>query len=81
MAAEAVAGATLGIVLLIGLLIITVVVCIILLIVFWIFMLIDAAKRNFKNDTDKIVWILVIVLVGIIGAAIYYFIIKRKNKH
>jgi len=49
--------------------------------VFWILMIIDVAKRKFKNDNDKILWILVIVLTGIIGALIYYFVVKRKNKH
>ena len=49
--------------------------------VFWILMIIDVAKRKFKNDNDKILWILVIVLTGIIGALIYYFVVIRKNKH
>ncbi len=46
--------------------------------VFWIFMLIDVAKRNFKEQNEKIVWILVVALVGIIGALIYYFVVKKK---
>ena len=55
--------------------------------VFWIWMIIDCAMRkNFKSDTDKVVWILVLVFAGIIGAVIYYFVIKRnldphKKKH
>lgn len=53
----------------------------ILAFVFWIFMVIDVAKRKFKNDNDKILWILVIVLAGIIGAIIYYFVIKKPDKH
>ena len=32
--------------------------------IFWIFMLVDVDKRNFKKDKDKIPWILVIVLQG-----------------
>ena len=44
-------------------------------------MLVDVAKRKFKEENEKIVWILVIALTGIIGAAIYYFIIKVPNKH
>lgn len=46
--------------------------------IFWIFMLVDCAKRNFKKDSDKIIWILIVVLLGIIGAIVYYFVIKRK---
>lgn len=47
--------------------------------IFWIIMLVDVASRKFKND-DKIVWILVVILVGIMGALIYYFVIYRKDK-
>lgn len=49
--------------------------------IFWIFMLIDAAKRKFKNENEKVVWILVLALTGILGAVIYYFAIKYQNKH
>lgn len=48
--------------------------------VFWILMIVDCATKKFKNDTDKIVWILVIIFTHIIGALIYYFIVKRKNR-
>jgi len=48
--------------------------------IFWIFMLIDVVKRKFKNKNEKIIWVLIIVLTGIIGALIYYFIIKKKHK-
>lgn len=47
------------------------------LFIFWIQMIIDCAKRKFKNDTDKIVWIIVIVLVQIIGAIIYYYVVRK----
>lgn len=48
--------------------------------VFWIIMLIDAIKRDYDKSDDKIIWILVIVFIGIIGAIIYYFVVKRKDK-
>ncbi len=51
-----------------------------LLFVFWILMLVDAASRKFKNDTDKVVWILVIILTGLIGALIYYFVVYYKDE-
>jgi len=51
----------------------------VLLFVMWIIMLVDAATRKFKNDTDKVVWILVIVLTGIIGQFIYYFVIYHND--
>ncbi len=51
----------------------------VLLFVFWIWMIVDCAKRNFKNSTEKIVWIIVVVLVGWLGALIYFFAIKNSN--
>ena len=47
--------------------------------IFWILMIIDAAKRQFTGSNDKVVWILVIVILGHFGALIYYFVIKRKT--
>jgi hypothetical protein len=49
--------------------------------VFWILMLIDSIKRNFKKSDEKMIWVIVIVLTGIIGALIYYFVVKRKAKN
>jgi len=49
--------------------------------VFWILMIVDCAKRKFKNDNDKVIWIIILALTGWIGALIYYFVIKRPNKH
>lgn len=48
--------------------------------VFWILMILDCVKRKFKEDVEKIVWILVLIFTGIIGALIYYFIVKSKGK-
>jgi hypothetical protein len=47
--------------------------------IFWIWMLIDCAKRNFTGSNDKVIWILIIIFTGIVGAIIYYFIVKRKK--
>jgi len=49
-------------------------------IVFWILMIVDVVKREFPKQDDKTIWILIVVLTGIIGAIIYYFMIKRKDK-
>jgi hypothetical protein len=48
--------------------------------IFWIFMIVDVAQRKFRNESDKVLWILIVVLAGLIGAIIYYFVVKRKNK-
>ena len=47
--------------------------------IFWIWMLVDCIQRKFKNDTEKIIWVLVIILVHWIGALIYYFAVKVSN--
>ena len=52
----------------------------ILSLVFWILMLVDSIKKKYRHKDDKIIWVLVIVLAGVIGALIYYFVVKRKNK-
>ena len=51
-----------------------------LLFAFWIWMIIDCARREFKKDIDKVVWILVIVFLSVLGAAIYYFAVKINDK-
>ena len=48
-------------------------------IVFWILMLVDVVKSDFKEENDKTVWVLVVALAGVIGAIIYYFV-GRANK-
>jgi hypothetical protein len=46
--------------------------------VFWVAMLIDCLKKKFKNDNDRIIWVLVIIFTGLLGATIYYFVVKKK---
>jgi len=50
----------------------------IILTIFWIFMIVDVVQRKFKNENDRIVWILVVILANWIGALVYYFVIKKK---
>ena len=52
----------------------------ILVFVFWILMLVDCIKRKYKEDSEKIVWVLVLIFTGIIGALIYYFVVYNKEK-
>jgi hypothetical protein len=58
-----------------------VVILAILALIFWIFMIVDCAKRKFKDENEKVVWIIVIVFANWIGALIYYFVVKRPNRH
>lgn len=50
------------------------------LFVFWVIMLIDCLKRDFKKDAEKIAWILVLIFLHILGAIIYYFVVKVSSK-
>lgn len=52
----------------------------IFLFVFWIRMIIDCAKRNFRGENEKVVWILVIALLGVLGAAVYYFAVRAGDR-
>jgi len=51
----------------------------IILAVFWLWALIDSLGRDFKIPMDKLVWIVVIIFTFIIGAIIYYFLVKSKE--
>jgi len=46
---------------------------------FWIWMIVDCASNEPSEGNDKIIWILVIVFVSWIGAAIYYFVRRPKR--
>ncbi len=53
------------------------------LLIFWLLMLIDCLKRPddkfaYGGTNAKLIWILVIIFLGLIGALIYYFLIKGK---
>lgn len=47
---------------------------------FWIWMLVDCVKRKFKNENDKILWVLLIVLLGWLGALVYFFVVRMPEK-
>ncbi|MEK6945657.1 MAG: PLDc N-terminal domain-containing protein [Nanoarchaeota archaeon] len=51
-----------------------------LLFVFWLIMLIDSITRKFKDGSQKIVWVLVNILLGFLGALIYYFAVFIRDK-
>ncbi len=51
-------------------------------VIFWVLMLIDCATKpdkKVKKYGGKIVWILIIVLLGLLGAIIYYFAVKGNT--
>jgi hypothetical protein len=48
---------------------------------FWIWTIVDCVKRETDGST-KIAWLLIILLVGIIGAPVYFFVrwLPRRRK-
>lgn len=46
---------------------------------FMIYMVIDCALRKFKEDSEKIIWLLIILLLSFVGAIVYYYV-HGKNK-
>lgn len=49
----------------------------IVLFAFWLWMLIDAIMNQ---KEDKAMWVILIILLSVLGAIIYYFTQKRKRK-
>jgi hypothetical protein len=51
-----------------------------LLSIFWLWMLIDAITNTAIDGTEKIVWVLVILFTHIIGALIYFFVVRGRSR-
>ncbi|HWQ96013.1 MAG TPA: DUF2516 family protein [Candidatus Methylomirabilis sp.] len=54
-----------------------------ILFVLWLWMLIDCLKRpddkfEIGGTNAKLIWVLVIIFTGFIGALIYFFLIKKR---
>lgn len=64
--------------LLVGLLILGIAGLVIFSVVFWLLMIIDCAKREFKNPNDKVIWILIVIFLQLLGAVIYWAVIKKS---
>jgi prolipoprotein diacylglyceryltransferase len=51
---------------------------------FWLWMIIDLIQRNdeefgeYVNTNSKLLWILLLLFTGFIGALVYYFLIYNK---
>jgi hypothetical protein len=48
---------------------------------FWIWMIVDVVKRTEAELPDKTMWIILVILLGVIGALVYYFVKKRPLDH
>ncbi len=49
-------------------------------VVFWIWALVDCVQNEPDAGNDKLVWVLVIVLAGWIGALIYVFVRRPQRR-
>jgi hypothetical protein len=47
--------------------------------IFWIWAILDCAQHESPTDNDKIVWILIILLLNWLGAALYT-IVRRPQR-
>ena len=48
--------------------------------IFWIWAIIDLVKSDFQNDTNKIIWAMVIIFVPFIGAILYLTVGRKQKK-
>ena len=46
---------------------------------FWIWMVVEAATKEPAEEPNKIMWVLIVVLLGAIGAAVYYFVRRPER--
>jgi len=46
---------------------------------FWVWMLIDCLTKESDQGNDKLVWALVIVLTGCLGALLYFFVRRPER--
>jgi len=51
----------------------------ILVLIFLILMIIDCIRRKFKNEGEKIIWIVIMVLTTWVGAIVYYIAVRTLN--
>ena len=46
---------------------------------FWLWMLIDCLLNPTFFESDKIVWVLILLALNLLGAIIYFFAVKRRR--
>lgn len=47
--------------------------------VFWIWAIIDCVRNEPSEGNDKIMWVLIIIFLHVIGAAIYFFVRRPER--
>ena len=48
--------------------------------IFWAWALIDLLKSDFKDGTNKLIWLLVVFFLYAFGALLYFFIGRQQKK-
>lgn len=49
-------------------------------VVFWVFMLIDVLRRSdWQDENEKTLWIVLVLVIGQIGAIAYYFAVRQPR--
>lgn len=51
----------------------------IILLALWLWILVDCARRDFRNGVEKAIWILALIFTPFIGAVVYLVAIKFNN--
>lgn len=49
--------------------------------IFWIWMIVDCATNEPSEGDNKVMWLVIIVLLPLIGAAMYYFVRRPEGMH
>lgn len=47
--------------------------------ILWLWALIDCIRRQFSNPNDKILWLVLIILIGWIGPILYLIVGRKKG--
>lgn len=47
--------------------------------IFWIWSIIDCVKRDFPGDNEKILWLVIIIILGVLGSLIYLIAGRKKG--
>jgi uncharacterized membrane protein YsdA (DUF1294 family) len=52
----------------------------IILFAFWVWMIVDCAMREYRNNVEKVIWLLAIIFFGWIGALVYFLVVRLINE-
>jgi len=50
-----------------------------LCLILWIMAIVDIVNSRFRDDTTKIIWILLVIFIPFIGTILYYFVGREQR--